>query len=837
MNHMSAFKSKNYINIENINHNNNIMADPNFNLSNNKRLKYRFGNKNVFVIDKNLNLSKTFIKLVGQMKDGMIPFHPAIKTLRKSFYGKKIFNNETNRFVKKSHYFRKNGQLRDRFVGEFIVSNGGRSLSTPPPPPIRLFEAKVKQYITKFNDSIKYKNFEMESDPPTNNRAFYDAIMATIRNEEIKGDIVKEYVNIAFIKGDDRFARSIPIDSFASFNNAMNKIAEGLSASKSGSDIIGEGTVPDTTFFQYVHVLASPAGGGNPIEKVSSKSFVVKNYESVDNNCFIACMVNKRYSMKDCDKLRKQIFHTYGIEYGTKIKITDLPKMEEFFETKINVYLDDGSILYQGKPTMNDGVNLLLKDGHYTRIIKKKKQKKKKKKKKQQKKKTLLFFYDLETIFDKKDVNFLKPYSASWFVHNPEQEFKYDEAQHFNECSFSSGKNCMDDLMNAILSCPKGFKYIICGFNSSKFDNFFLADTACQKLMLDKTDFMYVNNSILSMSIAGGHKVFDLCRFVATSLKKACDSFKTNPSKMDGYSHNVPQDIFNKGGFEALDKFIDENYDYVERYNKLDVLSLCDLLMKVREGVMTLFNGEIITDYMTIGQMAYNCFTNPMNNDFELNRPNSLEDDLFIRKALCAGRTQAYFGRNKYQGALKMVDVKSLYPFVMMNRAFPIGDYKKTDEYVEGALGIYRVKVIHQNMKWQDENVMNISHEYKREYAPIVYPLRSEDPAVPLNWNYRGEFEANMTSVDIDCIRRNGGEIEVYEGIYWEQSSDQVFINYLEPLMNEKNRQDTLKKKPEYNPALRELCKLFSNCLSGKVIQKNYEDVFQREAKPQAPSN
>jgi hypothetical protein len=46
--------------------------------------------------------------------------------------------------------------------------------------------------------------------------------------------------------------------------------------------------------------------------------------------------------------------------------------------------------------------------------------------------------------------------------------------------------------------------------------------------------------------------------------------------------------------------------------------------------------------------------------------------------------------------------------------------------------------------------------------------------------------------------------------------------------MNEKNRQDTLKNTPEYNPALRELCKLFSNCLSGKVIQKNYEDIFQR---------
>ncbi|KAJ2210218.1 hypothetical protein EV179_006380 [Coemansia sp. RSA 487] len=47
--------------------------------------------------------------------------------------------------------------------------------------------------------------------------------------------------------------------------------------------------------------------------------------------------------------------------------------------------------------------------------------------------------------------------------------------------------------------------------------------------------------------------------------------------------------------------------------------------------------------------------------------------------------------------------------------------------------------------------------------------------------------------------------------------------------VNEKKKQDVLKERgsDDYNPAVRELCKLLMNSLSGKLIQKDYDDVIE----------
>ena len=792
----------------------------------NSRVKFKYEGRNVFITDTSGSISKAFKKIIQDDFGGIIPIDNRLTGARNRFYRSNYYNADTGRFRNRKGLFTKKGKLRRRFESEYILKNGGRVVLENP------FEASTG--VVESMNGIRFaQNFTTKplKDVPSNLSDFYKMIKKTI------GAIYpREYVNVKFGSGGNLTARAVPINSFEDFRDRINLYSAG--GNVHGSDAVADGLNLDTSFFQHVYfgvnaddgnLFIDEAGGSNDGVHIKSKRYVLKNYESVNNNCFIACMVDKRRSLKECEVIREELFLKFGIEYGKAIRISDIPQLEKHFNKSIDVMDENGKFIYRTEHKSKDKVRLLLKDSHYTRIIRARYVNKKKNKSK--KRKELLFFYDLETIFDKNDSNFLKPYSASWFIHDPENEFVYDENKHFKQCGFSKGRNCMDALMKAISTCPKGCVYTICGFNSSRFDNFFLADVATKNCMLDRYNFMYVNNSILSMSLCNGNRVFDLCRFVASSLKKACDDFKTNPKKMEGYCHTVPQHHFNEGGFDGLNKFIDDNYDFVEKYNKLDVLSLCDLLMKVREGVKQLFGGAIITDYMTIGQMSYKIFTDK--NEEELLKPKTLEDDTFIRSSLCAGRTQAYYKRNKYEGKLKMVDVKSLYPFVMMNREYPVGEYKETPEYVEGKLGIYRVKIISQNMKWQDEEVngfMDSNPQYKKEFAPIVYPLRSEDKTVPLNWEHRGEINGKLTSIDIECIRRNGGDVEVYEGIYWEKKSASVFTKYLEPLMLEKNRQDELKHKKsiEYNVSLRELCKLFSNCLSGKVIQKNYEDIFMR---------
>ena len=87
-------------------------------------------------------------------------------------------------------------------------------------------------------------------------------------------------------------------------------------------------------------------------------------------------------------------------------------------------------------------------------------------------------------------------------------------------------------------------KFIITGFNSSRFDNFFLMDEGLREDMV--RDILFVQNSVLNFNM-GRHSGLDLCRFIASSLKGACASFKTNPKKLEGFSHTEPQEAFEKG--------------------------------------------------------------------------------------------------------------------------------------------------------------------------------------------------------------------------------------------------------------------------------------------------
>ncbi|KAG0051451.1 hypothetical protein BGZ89_003526 [Linnemannia elongata] len=63
-------------------------------------------------------------------------------------------------------------------------------------------------------------------------------------------------------------------------------------------------------------------------------------------------------------------------------------------------------------------------------------------------------------------------------------------------------------------------------------------------------------------------------------------------------------------------------------------------------------------------------------------------------------------------------------------------------------------------------------------------------------------------------------------GYYWECSSYDIFKPYMGSLMEKKMEQDVLKESgsEEYNPALREMLRLWMNALSGKAIQRVFTE-------------
>lgn len=696
----------------------------------------------------------------------------------------------------------------------------------------------ISSYERTLNRAVY--NLQKNKEQPKTFREFYNNIIKArillYTNDERsehkwparvnRDDYSNHFVILRFMKrGREPQFRSIRLKSYNDFEEDIRRAQEGET---SGSDAIEDNADLDPTFF-YLNWISNNdelEGGSNKMETPESNLYFTKNYKTNNDNCLIGCIKLHTQNKKQINTLRKEL----NIPEG-KISLAQIPLIEKHFNLKINVMGDSSFDDYLYQSSTNPDVRVLLKDEHYSLIIKNKAtQIKKYNKQKKEELIPLYFYFDLETVFNRNKCNFLEAYSASWFITPTNDKFEYSEKK-LEKCQFEYGSDCVKKLLKAMRECPKGYRYILIGFNSSKFDNYFLANEAC--LQDELTDIFYVNNCILGMKI-GNHSVFDVRRFLSpdASLKSACISFATNPKKLDGFSHEEPQQAFEEG---KLDEWIQKNLTKLIEYNKKDVLSMVSLTTKLNNAVMEM-TGKNIFSAMTIASFAYSHFEQTIKDKYEIPKLPTYEDDQFCRKSLTAGRTQAYFGKFQSNKPFKMVDAKSLYPFVMTTNKFPIGEITFTENYIKNKLGIYSCIIHHQKAKWlSGQPKPKGFEEYYRKYAPVIFPKRSEEPNIPLDWEYRGEMNVNLCSIDIEEIKYYCGEdaITVNNGFYWEKSTKNLFNNFMLPFKEEKTRQDKLKNEgnKDYNPALREFTKLMQNSLSGKVIQRNFTSISKRVRK------
>lgn len=710
------------------------------------------------------------------------------------------------------------------------------------------FKLTKNKDIKKYDISEKsikafgqYKRFNIDlvdKKPPQTIRKFYDNVKFYKNLIGAIGQEGRAYGRFKFEPqgGGAPEWRQLKITSFDNFVQSYNDVINKVEGTE-GSDVIAQGYKLRNDFFVLSKLNYAFAGGGKYKtidKKIKSKIYMVKNYQSTENNCLIACVKgylnDKNIKTEKLRTVRNKLNEKYNIEKGVFMTTEDIPKVEEYYSVTINVFSDDkvNDFIYKSKKKTKHNINILLVDEHYVII------KSVQKTKKRIVKKFKYLFYDIETVYDNKDDNFLHPYSISFFEIDPEtrKDFIFTEKDYENAKCYTLLDT--DKPVEEFIKYVKRSRdnYIIIGFNNSRFDNFFLVDEANRKGILDSV--MYVNNSLLKMEIKGS-KVIDLCRFLNQSLKKCCDNYKTNPKKIDGFSHDEVQKAYelDKTNNNSLKKWIEDNNEKLIKYNKYDVLSLCSLYYKVAKCSKDVLKKDL-HEFVTISQACYSRLKDIWkSNKFDVKPPKNINDDGFCRRAMFGGRTQCYY-YGMYKGIFKMIDVKSLYPFVMMceNSLFPIGQYKETKEYINGKLGIYNCVIKSQNIEW-DEHMKKYfkteeGRKYYKEYAPCIIPKRSLKKGDSLDWFYRGEQECVLNSVDIEQLKKYNCEIVVEDGIYWDNSTNQLFKDYLFPLMNLKNKHDKYKDEgnKKYNPSERSFSKLCSNGVSGKVGQNNFDDVF-----------
>lgn len=652
------------------------------------------------------------------------------------------------------------------------------------------------------------------------------------------------------------------------FDKLVNRAIDGAV----GSDKQVNSYELDTTFFRVYYRKLAGGSVRNKFNVEKTDYYKVTNFKCEEGDCLLAILRNDKTRFYT---IRKNLELKDGL-----IDIKEIPKIEDYFETNINILEDaikikrisDDTIeknrtiveweqvyIYKSDNKYGETKDILLKDNHYSLIqyglevyfdkvcgdeLKRKKlngddlpyipmtKKQREKSLLRQGRKIAgeekieyihkLLFFDIETIFDSESDNLLRTYSVAWWSCKAEEEPpRFTESnivKYVKQTNMKIGRGSMDEFINWIENNDKGIKYTLIGYNNSRFDNFPLLEGVIKSGTF--TNMMFVQNAILKLKFYGRHEVFDLVRFVSASLKNACRDFKTYPQKMEGFSHFIPQDAFEKDGWGGLNSWIEDNSELLTKYNKYDVLATANLFFVVRFSYNSITQRDIL-QYTTLASLSYDVFRKSMfigkKKGYLAPAPKNIVDDIWIRKAIIGGRCQFFkvgFDKNE---KLYCVDVKSLYPYIMLNRQFPILEYEYTQEYKKDKLGIYCVEVVSQPLK-------------------RIIPDRNEKG---LNWEATplGK-DIYLTSVEIECIRRHGGEVrfkqlEYHEdrtiGIYWKNSYEHLFRPHLNPIKDEKTRQDILAKlkDDQYNPALRNIAKLLLNSLSGKTIQRNFDTAIE----------
>jgi hypothetical protein len=466
-------------------------------------------------------------------------------------------------------------------------------------------------------------------------------------------------------------------------------------------------------------------------------------------------------------------------------------------------YSDCGNIYTKNLPTLIEEYQMLKSiTGDTFEIIAKKKETRNANTKKYKGKKELeveYLFFDFETVFNFEKFDPLIPYSCSWYTAKDLNSMP-------TNVNFSYKEYCVQDLISFIDKCPKSKKYILVGFNSSRFDNFILANELSK---MDKSfTVFYAKNSILNLYYYK-HSSFDLCNYIKSSLDDACEDFKTTHKKVKGFDHLIPQEKYMEG---KLDEWILENLTTLKRYNDLDVLCLGELFFKTKKVFDDIESKLNIINFPTIGAYAYKYFKK--HSPFDLFSPHNYNDYKFFRKTFIGGRVQVFGSKSIHEfGKFYMYDVKSLYPFVMESYKYPYGDYFYTTEFNNDHIGFYKIKSI------------------KNQPIKRIIPIRNET----LKWEYtddqfdtyQKDEEIYLNSVDINCLKKYGATVEIEYG-YCFPLSDFIFKDYVSTFKEIKNQQDKHKKNkdPCYNPSLRNLIKLMLNSLSGKVGQRIFLDTY-----------
>ena len=565
-------------------------------------------------------------------------------------------------------------------------------------------------------------------------------------------------------------------------------------------------TLDFTWFAIYSRISRKVGYRSKRKEVIELGGYQLLNYKSTNDNCLLMIFRKNTNNKESFDVIRKNT----GCNLKGPIDTADKKLMQrlcDYFKLSIKSVNTDLNIKVNSR-LPRATITIFIHENHvYQAISRIADGKIDLDKLKVKFNKKLFVFYDLETVYDYVNDEYLA-FSLSYCVNG--------------KVKFYLGFDCLDKFYVDLtrLGDSKTQVYIL-GFNNSGFDDYKLLDYLLINDIKPYT-FCFKNRIFIQWD---RYKTRDVFKYIPPqSLSDFCKNFKLKNQKIVNHKFKFEEINLYYNNHTKRDFILWVDYVYgeqLEKYNNFDVLSLSEGFFKIRTLLLE-FNEEL-EQYITLGQIAKSMFLKTRGKNFTTTFKN-IKEYKDIRSSMLAGMSYSNKKHEKFESLEKrkfLIDVVSLYPYVMMHKDnfYPYGDYEllhgdaAIDAFKRNGFGIYKCNNINQK-SLKGINIIPVIDKKTKIY----------------NFNCKNIIETRMlNNVDMKQLLKYGCTFEIEYGYCFKKaaSGKQIFGNYLGKFAKIKRNEDENKGTDKYNHGKRELAKMFLNIISGKVMQIfAYEDVY-----------
>lgn len=659
--------------------------------------------------------------------------------------------------------------------------------------------------------------------------------------------------------------RQITFKNFHQFRNWVNRILEQQIEGDSESitvyrDIIGQvGDVFQTSRINILPVVGGCSKCGRKEQQeltFTAGRFNLYNPIVKHNNCGFACVERllniklnyanerKKHNLKYEDMIAPEIIKKVYFEYSDKSKFLCIIDRD-----------------YSGDILLQRYDYIMFNKNHYRVIDSAVERPTKDKDGKHIKVKRGLLAFDFETrVIDPLGVGVKTGQSyrrlmadSICSVHYYRLKERVPRTETYTTTDLREGRSARQFLDFLQREHTKNQHYTCVAHNGSRFDFLIL-----QSVMTDEeklhTEFQYRGYSIIGMNYYN-HIFRDPCCFLVGSLDRLCKAFKVSNAKM---TENIYNGMDNKQlcfykpdldlfEFLELQKSEPEYWSKYVEYCEVDCISLMELWEKFASETKRLIkqmgasknqDGDWLVQKCslisktTIGSLAKKIVDtlNPRpyakkkcKHDNMAKYLEFVGEDIEKYQFVCCFKRGGISHCNqsgRHDESVSSVDITSQYPASMTNMIIPAGESKWVERFDSNLYGYYHI------------TDLKFNNDYK--FRPICAYREGV-----LDWTTDWSIPETETYVDSEMIkyliRYNGlTHFKVLKGLVSRNFvlGKHLFGKYISTLFEEKARQDTLKGTDEYNPAMREVCKLFMNSMSGKLVEdpsKYFQLVYTPE--------